>query len=104
MYDVSYSFFPIFISFSSNYYHISDLEAALETSEMTSNEKRALTEAEMREITEYQKIIEFSEQVLAGKHPLVKLPSQFLRSPNPRPPSLSSHPRLDRRRCHVLQS
>jgi hypothetical protein len=78
MYDVSYSFFPISISFSSNYYYISDLEAEPETSEMTSNEKRALTEAVMREITEYQKIIEFSEQVLAGKHPRVKLPSHLV--------------------------
>jgi hypothetical protein len=32
----------------------------------------------MREITEYQKIIEFSEQVLAGKHPRVKLPSHLV--------------------------
>jgi len=78
MYDVSYSFFPIFISFSSNYYYISDLEAEPATSEMTSNDNRALTEAEMREITEYQKIIEFSEQGLAGKHERVKLPSHLV--------------------------
>jgi hypothetical protein len=78
MYDVSHSFFLVFISFSSNYYYINDLEAEPTTSEMTSNENRALTEAEMREITEYQKIIEFSEQVLAGKHSRIKLPSHLV--------------------------
>jgi hypothetical protein len=80
MYDVSYSFFLIFIYFSSNYHRINDLETELTTSAMTSDENRALTEAEMREIAEYQKIIEFSEQVLRGKHPRTKLPS-YLVSP-----------------------
>jgi hypothetical protein len=45
---------------------------------MTPDENRALTEAGMREIAEYQKIIEFSEQVLAGKHPRIKLPSHLV--------------------------
>ncbi|KAE9368842.1 hypothetical protein N431DRAFT_561178 [Stipitochalara longipes BDJ] len=32
----------------------------------------------MREIAEYKRIIQFSEQVLAGTHPRVKIPSHLL--------------------------
>jgi hypothetical protein len=47
---------------------------------MASNENRALTAAEMEEIAEYERIVEFADQVLAGTHPRVKIPAHMVSS------------------------
>jgi hypothetical protein len=47
---------------------------------MVSNETRALAAAEMEEIAEYERIVEFAGQVLSGTHPRVKIPPHLVGS------------------------
>jgi len=50
------------------------------TASMASNETRDLAAAEMKEIAEYERIVEFAGQVLPGTHPRVKIPPHLVGS------------------------
>lgn len=52
---------------------------ALPTNGVGSSSETALTAEELREILEYDRICQFRDQVLAGTHPRVKIPSHLLR-------------------------
>jgi hypothetical protein len=46
---------------------------------MASDENQGLSLYDLREIEEYEKIAKFGEEVMAGRHPRIKIPSHLVR-------------------------